>query len=67
MISPPFSNVGNHASSCWTCLLRFAWVSMTPLETPVVPPVYWYMATSSKPIFTAGGLGAYFPRHSFHS
>jgi len=65
-ISSPFLNCRNQTSACWICLLRLAWVSMQPLETPVVPPVYWYMATSSKPIFGRGGLGLYLAMQSFH-
>ncbi len=66
MISCPLFIVGNHASICCACLLRLAWVSMTPFETPVVPPVYWYMATSSNPIFGLGGEGGYLAMQSFH-
>ncbi len=28
---------------------------MTPFDTPVVPPLYWYMAMSSKVSFCGGG------------
>ncbi len=40
---------------------RFKCVSMAPLGTPVVPPVYWRAAKSSFGfIFTSGGWGGYF-------
>jgi hypothetical protein len=46
MTSRPGSASGNQARTCSTLALRFAWVSITPLETPVVPPVYWSRARS---------------------
>ena len=33
-------------------------MSIAPLESPVVPPVYWMTATSSIPIATVGGAAA---------
>ncbi len=32
---------------------------MAPFETPVVPPVYWSTATSSRPGASSGGDGGF--------
>ena len=37
--SAPSSRSGNQARNCWTLQLMLAWESITPLLTPVVPPV----------------------------
>ena len=39
MVSSLSFRSGNQARNCWTTPLIFAWVSMAPLLTPVVPPV----------------------------
>ncbi len=36
---PPRSRSGNQAANCCTLQLMLAWLSITPLLTPVVPPV----------------------------
>src|SRR4029450_12232319 len=46
MTSRPGSASGNQARTCSTLALMLAWVRITPLETPVVPPVYWSRAGS---------------------
>ena len=60
MTSRPGSASGNQARTCSTLARRLAWVSITPLETPVVPPVYWSRARSRSASTTAasGAAGA---------
>jgi hypothetical protein len=43
-----------HDSIWSTFVVRLAWVSMAPLGTPVVPPVYCRSAMSSFGLMTAG-------------
>ena len=58
MTSRPGSASGNQARTCSTLARRLAWVSITPLETPVVPPVYWSRARSWSASTAARGGGA---------
>ncbi len=60
MTSRPGSASGNQARTCSTLALRLAWLSITPLETPVVPPVYWSRARSwsASTSTSSGAAGA---------
>ena len=42
------------AEACCMFATRLRWVSIAPLATPVVPPVYCRKAMSSGPIETSG-------------
>ena len=65
MTSRPGSASGNQARTCSTLARRLAWVSITPLETPVVPPVYWSRARSwSASTSAASGAGGADPSTS---
>ena len=51
---PGTSCVVIHAPTCCMFATMLAWVSIAPLATPVVPPVYWRKAMSSWPMATSG-------------
>ena len=57
LTSLPMSTLPIQALICCTLNDRLRWVSMTALDTPVVPPVYCRTAISSMPISTRGGCG----------
>src|SRR4030066_810149 len=63
----PLLSPWNQAMICCTFLERLAWVSMTPLLTPVVPPVYCRQARLSKFTEILGAVEGYFFRRSIHS
>ena len=44
---PPSSDCVTQAPTCCMFAIMFAWVSIAPLATPVVPPVYCRNARSS--------------------
>ena len=49
--SPPGSNSPPiHEEVCWRFETTLPWLRAAPLATPVVPPVYWRNATSSRPV-----------------
>ena len=54
MRSRPGSSEGFQSSAWWILAWRFAWVSIAPFGTPVVPPVYWKTATSSRGSIAGG-------------
>ena len=58
MTSPPRRTSTNQAVTCWTLHDRFRCVSIAPLATPVVPPVYCSSAVSSIAIAGRGRSGA---------
>ena len=47
----------NRSSDCCTLATRLRCVSIAPLETPVVPPVYCSAATSSTGSMVTWGAG----------
>ncbi len=61
MPSFPSSTPVNQDAVCRALLTRLEWVSMAPLDRPVVPPVYTRAATSSA-LTSACGTGGKEPR-----
>lgn len=55
--SEAYSIFENHALVCCAFTVRLRCVSMAPFETPVVPPVYWSTAISSRSTSGRGGSG----------
>ncbi len=45
-----------HAITCCRLATMLPWVSIAPLETPVVPPVYWRNARSAWPTLGSTSL-----------
>ena len=57
MVSSPWRTLSPIQALAWSMLaIMFSWVSMAPLATPVVPPVYCRNATSAWPRSSLGGL-----------
>ena len=54
--SPYFTLVPIHAAACCMLATRLRWVSIAPLATPVVPPVYCRKARSCGSIAISGSL-----------
>ena len=52
--SPRRTLVPTQAAACCMLATMLRWVSIAPLETPVVPPVYCRKARSSAAFFTSG-------------